>query len=173
MTYEQAKQILDNIDKVPYPKLQNVVKNPLYARSLYDDFSGDMGELSAITQYVYEHIDNNDDQNISRIMLSVAIVEMRHLDIVGSLIKKLGLPPHYVNSGLTNWNSTYVKYNTGDIKETMKYNIYTEKKAIEGYRKAIRRTNNISIKRLLNRIIMDEKTHIEIFTRIMKENENK
>lgn len=32
------------------------------------------------------------------------------------------------------------------------------------------RTRNISIQKLLNRIILDEKTHIEIFNKIMKDN---
>ena len=54
MTYEEVKKVLDNVDKIAYPKLQNVIKNPVYAQKLYDDFSGSMGELSTILQYIYE-----------------------------------------------------------------------------------------------------------------------
>lgn len=58
MTYKEAKEILDNLDKKPYPKLEYISKNTIYAKTLYDDFAGKNGELSAITQYIYEHINN-------------------------------------------------------------------------------------------------------------------
>ena len=51
----------------------------------------------------------------------------------------------------------------------MEYNIFTEKEAIKEYKRGIANTRNISIQKLLNRIILDEKSHIEIFTRIIEE----
>lgn len=127
MTYEEAKSILNRMEKVPYPKLQNVMKNPTYAKILYDDFSGPMGELSAINQYIYEHMNVENKKDINKIMLSIAIVEMKHLNLIGNLIQTLGLPPHYINSQSIPWNSKYIKYDTGNLLDTMRYNIYTEK----------------------------------------------
>ena len=170
MTYEEVQKILDNTSKIPYPKLQNIIKNPVYAQKLYEDFSGSMGELSAILLYIYEHIDIDNGNDISKIMLSIAIDEMRHLNMIGDLIKKLGLPPYYIDSNLKAWNTDYIKYDTGNIKETLEYNIYLEREAIKGYKRAIMGTRNISIQRLLNRIILDERTHIDIFTKLINEN---
>ncbi len=170
MTYKEAKEILDNLDKKPYPKLEYISKNTIYAKTLYDDFAGKNGELSAITQYIYEHINNKSNKDISKIMLDVAIVEMRHLSMVGDLIQKLGLNAKYIDSNLEAWNSNSVSYITGNIKEIMLYNINAEREAIKGYKKAIMRTRNIYIQKFFNRIILDEKSHIEIFTRIMNEN---
>lgn len=172
MTYEEVKKVLDNVDKIAYPKLQNVIKNPVYAQKLYEDFSGSMGELSTILQYIYEHINVDNDTTISQIMLSISVIEMRHLKMIGDLIQKLGLPPYYINSNLKPWNIDYIKYDTGNIKETMQYNIYMEREAIKGYKRAIMGTRNISIQKLLNRIILDERTHIDIFTRLINENIN-
>lgn len=131
MTYLDAKKILDDLDKMPYPQLRGVTKNIRYAKMIYDDYAGNMSELSAITQYIYEHI-NIENEDIKKIMLSVAVVEMKHLDLLGDLIKKLGLPPHYVDAQSNPWNSNNVNYSMENIKKIMEYNIYSERKAIRG-----------------------------------------
>lgn len=167
--YEQVKEKIQAIEKYPYPKVLNLYPNKRYAQMLYDDFGGDLGELSAITQYIYEHIHFEQQTDLSKIMLEIAIMEMRHLDLVGSIIQKLGEKPIYRDSKNNFWNAKNVKYDTGCIQETMTYNIETEKVAIQGYQKAIMYTNNISLKRLFERIIQDEKLHIEIFQKIREE----
>ncbi len=169
MIYEDIKQMLRERDKIPYPELRGINKNPIYAKYLYDSFAGEMGELSAITQYIFEHIDKKLGQEVNKIMLLVAVDEMKHFNKIGNLIQELGLPPHYVSAKLNPWNSNFVRYDTGNLRETMEYNIFTEKEAIKEYKRGIANTRNISIQKLLNRIILDEKSHIEIFTRIIEE----
>lgn len=170
MTFEEAEKILNSVDKIAYPKLQNVLKNPVYAQKLYNDFSGNLSELSTILQYTYEHINNDLGNTISNIILSISIVEMKHLNMIGKLIQMLGLPPYYIDASLKPWNIDCIKYDTGSIKETLRYNIYLEREAIKGYKRAIMGTRNASIQRLFNRIILDERTHIDIFTRLINEN---
>ena len=170
MTFEEAEKILNSVDKIAYPKLQNVLKNPVYAQKLYNDFSGNFSELSTILQYTYEHINNDLGNTISNIILSISIVEMKHLNMIGKLIQMLGLPPYYIDGTLKPWNIDCIKYDTGSIKETLQYNIYLEREAIKGYKRAIMGTRNASIQRLFNRIILDERTHIDIFTRLINEN---
>ena len=170
MKYEEAKEILNANDKISYPKLQNIYKNKNLANMLYDDYAGKLGELTAITQYTYEHISLNSNVDISNIMLLIAKQEMKHLDIIGNLINLLGLQPYYMDSKLHPWDSKNIKYDIGDIKEMMEYNIYTERMAIEGYQKIIMRTRSINIQRILSRIILDEKSHIEIFRKIISNN---
>ena len=170
MTFEEAEKILNSVNKITYPKLQNVLKNPVYAQKLYNDFSGNLSELSTILQYTYEHINNDLGNTISNIILSISIVEMKHLNMIGELIKMLGLPPYYIDSSLKPWNIDSIKYDTGNVKETLQYIIYLEREAIKGYKRAIMGTRNASIQRLFNRIILDERTHIDIFTRLINEN---
>lgn len=170
MTFEEAEKILNSVNKIAFPKLQNVLKNPVYAQKLYNDFSGNFSELSTILQYTYEHINNDLGNTISNIILSISIAEMKHLSIIGELIKMLGLPPYYIDSSLKPWDIDYIKYDTDSIKETLQYNIYLEREAIKGYKRAVMGTRNVSIQRLFNRIILDERTHIDIFTRLINEN---
>ena len=131
MNYEELNMIVSELDEVPFPEVKYVVKNLMYANLLYDDLSGELGELSAITQYIYEHIETVSFPELSGIMLKIAIQEMKHLNLVGELIKRLGKKPYFIDSKGVNWNSKYVKYNFDNIINTMKYNIETEKVAIE------------------------------------------
>ncbi|MFR8103651.1 MAG: manganese catalase family protein [Clostridia bacterium] len=162
MEYIKLKEMLEANKQLPFPKLQNIKKSTNYAKMLYEDFAGNLGELSAITQYVYEHI-QIENQDISRLLLQIAIQEMKHMEVIGSLIKQLGLEPKYVNSLGETWSAHNVRYKTGTRKETMLYNAELEKEAIMGYKKAMMHTRNQSIRATLNRIILDEEIHLKVF----------
>ena len=144
----------------------NIRKNLKYANMLHDNFAGEIGELTAVTQYIYEHIELKKYDNFSKILLSIAIEEMHHLDLLGDLIKKLGGIPYYTNKNKCAWNGENIKYHFATVYEMLTYNIESEKKAIECYKEAIKYTQNKSIRDLLERIILDEKTHLEIFNRL-------
>lgn len=135
---------------------------------LYDDFSGQEGELTAITQYIYEHIEFKNKSQVSNILLKIAIEEMKHIKILGEIIKKLGSKPIYVNSKKEYWTSENVKYNFCNLDEMLEYNIKSEEVAIKSYRRAIRYTNNMYLRRIFERIILDEQKHIEIFEKLKK-----
>lgn len=167
ITYKEAKQILDEKNKVPYPKLINVRRNPLYADIIYDQYAGQYGELSAITQYIYEHININQNEDIKKIMLQIAIEEMRHLDLIGELLLKLGGKAIYIGSNKKMWNASFLNYESMYIKDIMKYNIETEEIAIKGYKKVMSYSRNKSVIDLFERIIQDENAHLDIFKRIM------
>ena len=50
----------------------------------------------------------------------------------------------------------------------MKINIASEEAAIRGYRQLMRYTNNMYLRRIYERIILDEMTHLEIFKMILE-----
>ena len=144
----------------------NIRQNINLAKLLYDSFAGNEGELTAVTQYIYEHIELKRYDEFSKILLSIAIEEMKHLELIGELIKKLGGKPYYINSNQRAWISENIKYHFNNVYDMLNYNIKSEKIAIEGYKEAMKHTQNKSIKDLLGRIILDEKTHLEIFNRM-------
>lgn len=144
----------------------NIRQNQRYANLLYDNFAGEAGELTAVTQYIYEHIELKQFECFSKILLSIAIEEMQHLDLIGGLIRRLGQKPYFIDSKKNNWSSENVKYHFNNIYDMLMFNIKSEKEAIKKYEEAIKCTQNKSIKELLERIILDEKTHLEIFNRL-------
>lgn len=164
--YDEIKSMLEEKRKIPYPEYKVLNKNIKFANMLRENFAGGDGELSAITQYIYEHIITNEE--LSSILLSIAIEEMKHLNIVGELVTQYGGRPIYANYQGELWNADNVKYDIYDLKDLMKYNIKSEELAIEGYKKAMNVTNNITVKKLLDRIIYDEKIHKNIFEMIYK-----
>ncbi len=163
---KKCKRYFGSKKNIPYPKLMNIRQNIRYANLLYDNFAGEEGELTAVNQYIYEHIELKRYESFSKILLSIAIEEMHHLELIGDLIKRLGKKPYYINQNQCMWNANNIKYHFNNVYDMLLFNIESEKKAILGYKEAIKYTQNKSIKDLLERIILDEQTHLEIFNRL-------
>ena len=157
--YEELNQMLLRNKKVPYPQIPNLYPNKGYANLIYESFAGKEGELTAITQYIYEHIDLKDKEDISKILVNIAIEEMHHIDILGEILVNLGEKPYFKDSNKKDWNAGNVQYKAKNIKEMMKINVVSEENAIMGYRQLMRYTNNMYLRRVYDRIILDETTH--------------
>lgn len=164
INYESLMKKLNQNSNIPYPSVPKLYPNKQYANLVFNDFAGDFGELTAIAQYVYQHLDLDNQKDISKILLKIAMEEMRHLDILGKIIVALGEKPRYINSDGKKWSSSIINYNTCDFVEMMGRNIYAEQTAIDGYRRLIRYTNNMALRRVYERIILDEQVHKEVFT---------
>ena len=150
----------------PYTEIKVENQNIMYASLLLEDYTGRVSELTSITQYVYQSFDKFDINPIFSSTLSqIAMVEMKHLELLGKTIKLLGLNPQFKiinNFPVSYWQSKYVNYSS-DLKEMLKDDIKIEKDAIKNYQKDIDIINDKYIKKLLYRIIEDEKKHIECF----------
>lgn len=144
----------------------NIRQNQRYANLLYDNFAGSAGELTTVTQYIYEHIELKRYESFSKILRSIAIEEMYHLELLGELIRKLGKKAYFIDKNQCYWNTENIKYHFNNIYDMLMFNITLEKESIEGYKEVIKYTQNKSIKELLERIILDEQTHLEIFNRL-------
>ena len=81
------------VDK-PYPEVRVERKNIEYAKLLLDDYASEVGEDRAIHQYVYQKFDKfKDNPLFSKTLSQIAMVEMRHLELLGETIKLLGVNP--------------------------------------------------------------------------------
>lgn len=160
-----------------YPEVNVEETNVYYAKLLLNDYSGINSELTAITQYVYQGFYLfKDYSKISKTLEKIAIVEMRHLELLGKTIKLLGVKPEFKFNNNNDyyyqyWNSSYVDYNTHLIS-MLKDNILKEQVAIRNYEQHISVINDKYIKVLLERIIEDEKVHIKCFKELLQEVNN-
>ena len=119
---------------IPYPKVRVEEKNPYYADLLMEE---------------------------------IAKAEMIHLELLGKTIKLLGKNPIYSTCEASRgdcimWNSNFVNYST-DLKDMLKIDISSEEAAIKTYTLHKKLIDDKYIKEMLDRIIMDEKRHLEIF----------
>ena len=156
----------------PYPKIQVEKKNLYYAEILLDDYVGIKSEDTSIMQYIYQSFDMYEIlPEFSEILSKIAMVEMRHLALLGKTIKALGLDPKFkyinkIKNRYECWNSSFVDYTT-NLQDMLISNIELEKAAIKSYKKHIEIIDDKYIKELLLRIIEDEYIHIDLFNKML------
>ena len=146
MNFEVLYNNFNEIENDPYPKIENIKQDYRFGKMLYDSYAGSYGELTAITQYVYENITNEENKELRNVLMRVAMDEMHHLKILGELLVELGFIPYYMGSRNNKWCSDRVKYKFSSVEEMMKYNIQTEKMAIKEYERLIENTEDKCIK---------------------------
>ncbi|HEY8390431.1 MAG TPA: ferritin-like domain-containing protein [Clostridia bacterium] len=150
---------------LPYPEVEPVC-DPKTVMLIKEDYAGCQSELTAINVYIYQRILMNDVlDELAGVLLGIAIVEMEHLELLGMAIKNLGGDPEY-EVGCRMWTADYVIY-TKNPKEMLLANIEGEKTAIRNYRRHIRMIDNRQVQKLLERIILDEELHIDIFSSLL------
>lgn len=154
--------------RLPYPDVRVEKKDIEVAKELLSSYAGRVSEDTAIHNYVFQEM-MQDNSELKKILEGIAIVEMHHLEILGKLIYALGLTPLFasVSDNHTKWFSgEYVNYER-NWQETLRDNIFNEEMAIRNYEKIMEKTNDENVKHILKRIILDERIHIEIFTKLL------
>lgn len=139
------------------------VVSPAYASST--------GELNAILQYFYHYFnfDKQGYREYAGALKSIAIAEMFHLDLLGKTITALGAPPIYCQNPPTAFNFYSAKYVTysRNLVNMIEDDIIGEKRAIALYTKMLTRLKNEQIKKIISRILGDEKLHLEKLKEIL------
>lgn len=148
----------------PTPRVEEINRN--YALILLSNYAGDISEETAIHQYLFEYLMNNNEYtDFANAMLHISEVEMKHLRLLGETIKLLGIMPVFGkienNKTYKPWCSSNVNYTT-DIKNIILQNIKYENEAIKKYKKSYTQIKDVYVRELINRIIEDELIHIEI-----------
>ncbi len=152
---------------IPYPEIKVKEKNIKLAKEILSSYAGSVSEDTAIHNYIFQYLILENDE-IKNILKEIVIVEMHHLEILGELVKKLGLTPLYlsVSNDNTKWFSgEYVTYEK-ELKNILLDNIRNEELAIKNYEKIIIGTDDEYVKYILKRIILDEKMHIQVFMKL-------
>lgn len=156
---------------VSYPEPKVERKNLFYANLLLDDYSGMVSELTASLLYVYQHfVSDGNIEDYAETVAGIAIIEMKHLELLGETIKLLGLKPVFTipsHGCYYPWSSNLVDYST-NIIQMLKADIDAELKAIEQYEEHKLMIKDKYIVELLNKIIEDEKLHLKMFKDLME-----
>lgn len=157
-----SKMSKGQIDDKLLAKINNVKPDLIFAEKLYGAYGGEYGELSAITQYIYEQM-VLEDEVLGSAIRKIAITEMMHLNILGKLLNKLGLIPFFKGSQNNIWSGDEVKYRYNSLRSMFDYNIKIEEIAIEEYKRLITLTNDTNIIDIFESILSDERTHLAEF----------
>lgn len=177
---------------LPYPLIKPDCKNPQYAAAMLDNMGGVNSEISAVSLYFYDHLITGEYREAAETFHHVAIVEMHHLEIFGSLALRLGENPRLWsrrNRGrqYLYWSPAYLHYppfplppapqDGADcgccspspcppLKKLLAEAIESEQEALNKYMKQTNWIQDVNVCDNLRRIAADEQMHIDIFTRL-------
>jgi len=157
---------LETRSGLPYPEIE-ISKNIYDAKLLMNDYAGKVSETTSSLQYFYQYYQISLlERDIAKVVKDLGLTEMRHQELLGQTIVKLGGDP--IISGLGPfWNGSYVNY-TKQIKKMIQDDIEQEETSIRNYTKTAMSVTEKSIADLLYRIILDEEIHIKTLKKILE-----
>lgn len=155
---------------IPYPPVRVSAQNFAYAALLSRDLAGQVSEMTAVTSYVFQHM-VIEDEALSNALACISRVEMKHYELLGHLITAFGGCPRLaVQSGcsLHYWSGQNISYEVNPAY-FLPSNIKGELTAIAHYKERINQIDDPFAIKILERIILDEQNHIEIFNSFLSQ----
>lgn len=152
---------------LPYPDTAHILGIKEQGKMLSMAYAGTVSEMTAVTQYTYQHIILEAGYpEISDMLACISMTEMKHLVILGTIMENCGVEPRFadVSTGRERyWSGTYPNY-IRDVQSLLLEDIAGEQMAIREYERLIARLRDPAITAVIRRIILDEQLHIELFS---------
>ena len=157
---------------LPYPNIDGVEKDYKSAMLISSAYAGLHGELSAVLQYVYHHyyFDYYLNEEIADVLIGISIAEMRHFEMLGKLLLKLGVDPVFSwrPPSRMNWfNTSGVAYSKTAQKMLMD-DIAGELSAISEYERILSNLQNERVQAIISRIVLDEELHVKVLRGLLE-----
>ncbi len=154
-----------------YPSLDGIKEDLQTLRLISPAYAGREGELTAVLQYVYQSIllGEMKREEFSKELLRIAVCEMHHLEILGTLITKLGAPPVYTACPpypVGYYSASCVNY-AKQPRSMLCADICAEENAISEYERILCRIKNPQAAEVIARLLEDEKEHLKTFNRLL------
>ena len=150
---------------LPYPSLDGIGEDCRTLRIVSPAYAGRDGELTATLQYVYQsiYLDACGEGETAKLLLSIGITEMHHIQILGSLITRLGAPPVFTACPpypVGFYSASCVNY-TRSLETMLLSDLAKEREAIACYRKMLSLLQSPRVEAVIARIILDEEVHVQ------------
>ena len=157
----------------PYPSTKEISNDAYSLRIISPAYASSTGELNAILQYIYHSFffEKCGYADVAEKLVSIAVAEMQHLNILGQTILALGAPPlfcRYPNSGFDFYSTKYVAYSRS-LRFMLEDDILGEKQAISEYDCMLKKLKNKQVKEIVSRIRADEILHLETLQNILSD----
>ena len=161
------------ITDTPYPSLDHICEDGKMLRAVSPAYAGRDGELTAILQYVYQSVllSSYGNAKASRLLMDIATAEMRHLEILGTLITRLGAPPVFTECPpypVSYYSASCVNY-TRTLTCMIEADIRAEMSAIATYTRILQTITSGEVAAVIARIREDEEFHLHTLQKLLKE----
>lgn len=155
---------------LPYPSIDNLTEDIRSGNIISFAYATLRGEITATLQYTYHHfyMEKTNEKN-AELLMRIGIAEMKHIDILGSAMLKLGVDPKYVQcpNSQVYYNTSVVSQATIPSKMLMD-DIQGEMNAIADYQKMLFVLKNEQVEAIIQRIILDEQLHLETLKNMLE-----
>lgn len=154
---------------LPYPSVDSLTCDVRSGQIISFAYAAQYGELTATLQYTYHHFHFGlTDGETADTLMSIAVAEMKHLDILGESMLRLGVNPLYVQypNSCTYYNTSGVSKSTAPQKMLMD-DIQGELEAIANYKKMLFVLRNEQVEAIIQRIILDEELHLATLKQLL------
>lgn len=151
--------------EAPYPEIRAAGRNGRYAEAILGNVGSANSEMTAVNFYFYSHLMTAEYPEVAEVFHKLSVVEMHHLEIFGTLARQLGADPRlWCKQGgrRTWWTPGYLHYAQG-VVPLLQIAIREEEEAIRKYQEQCRWIGDRNVVENLQRIILDERVHLEIF----------
>lgn len=156
----------------PYPTVRAETNRLDYAYAMLSNIGSANSEMSAVSLYFYNSVIlNSEYAQFAKCFHDISIVEMHHLDIFATLSYQMGLDPRLwslKNNCNCYWSPSYNNY-PKKIREAIENSIKGEEAAIRKYIAQSESICDANIVENLERIILDEEHHIELFYNMLSQ----
>lgn len=153
------------IENLPYPDLSGLAPDCKSVCILSPAYADSHSELTAILQYIFHGFNFGalGNSEYALMMEEIAIAEMRHLDLLGEALIRLGTSPVYSRRPPEKcdfYSACHVDYSTQPAS-MLSADICGEKQAIACYEQMLDKLCNPILESLISRILLDEHLHLE------------
>lgn len=159
-------------DASPYPPLLVERQNLNYAKEMLSNIGSCDSEMTAISSYLYNStVLSESQQEYAQIFQKISMVEMRHLNMFSRLSFLLGADPRlWSENGRRTcyWSPACIQYSQrADV--LLKNALLAEQSAVMKYRRQAEWICDAYVSDVLNRIVLDELIHVQIFQEMLSE----
>lgn len=156
---------------LPYPKIEPESRNREYALAMLSNVGSSNSEMTAVSLYFYNHVILEPSYAaFSKCFEEISIAEMHHLEMFATLSFEMGADPRLWsnrNGKMVYWTPEYNNY-PREVRNVITNSIQSEQAAIRKYKAQAANIKDKNVVSILNRIILDEERHIEIFEEMLK-----
>lgn len=154
-----------------FPTLDGICEDYATLRLISPAYAGRDGELTAVLQYVFQAIvlGNCGEQKFANTIMKIAVEEMHHMEILGSLICRLGAAPVFTACPpypVGYYSASSVNYVRG-TRQMLCADICAEENAICGYEHILCHIQNGKVAEIIARILEDERRHLKLFNQML------
>ena len=149
--------------------LESVGEDTKTLRIVTKAYAGREGELTSVLRYVYQSVvlGQRGETELSHLLQRIAADEMRHLQIIGSLITRLGAPPIFAACPpypVGFYSASCVNY-ARETEEMLAADIAAEENSVKTYAAMLETMENPAAAEVILAVMEEEREHLTLLRR--------